>query len=159
VSLCERFGQRDLTYSAWHRPDPIRRYLPEEAAAHLTYIDLDAIEACDDCYEPLALLELARDVGQSHKSTAIMARLARRARVPAGLVFYKPSDDGDIVRFRVRSAWPRGDREFLMTPAMYARWLQSQRTRHQCRPDHHGPARDRGPQRRPTGDQPERRSR
>src|SRR5205823_1287211 len=132
MSLHERLGHRDLTYSRWHRPDSIGRFLPSDEARQLTYIDLDAIEACDGCYEPLALLELARDIGQSHKATSIMARLAERAEIPAGLVFYAVDELGEIVRFRVRAAWPRGEREHVMTPAAYARWLQSLRRRHTC---------------------------
>lgn len=151
MSLHERYGQRDLTYSAWHRPASIGRYLPTEEALRLTYVDIDAVEVCDGCYEPLALLELARDVGQAHKPTTIMARLAQRANIPAGLVFYLPAADGsDIIRFRVRASAPQPGREHVMAPAAYARWLQSLRRRHEC------PA-VRGPVRRPPSQRPERR--
>jgi len=69
----------------------------------LDMIDLDAIEVCHDCREPLMLLELARDVGQSFKATAIMRELAERSHVPAALVFYRFDGSNDIARFRVRS--------------------------------------------------------
>ena len=83
MSMEERYGSRDLTYSAWHRTlDP-----------SLHYIDLDAIEYCAQCKEPLALLELAQDVGQGWKATTVLRKLARKARLPAYLVFWKKEGD------------------------------------------------------------------
>jgi hypothetical protein len=97
-------------------------------------IDLDSIEVCHDCREPLMLLELARDVGQTFKATAIMRELAERSSVPAAVTFYLVDGSNDISRFRVRSVSPPGDHEYVVTPAQYARWLQSLRDRHTCQP-------------------------
>ena len=66
MSLKERYGKRDLTYSSWHRPESISRFLEKRYAYNLDFIDLDAIEYCHFCKEPLALIELAQDVGQSY---------------------------------------------------------------------------------------------
>jgi hypothetical protein len=131
VTLDERSDERDLTYSRWHRPEAIRRFLPYEDAEALTCIDVDAVEACGDCSRPLALFELARDVGQAWKATTIVAELARLANVPAYLVLYRVAGD-DIARFRTRQVAPRRSRELELAPAEYAAWLQSLRERHTC---------------------------
>lgn len=132
MSLHERTGRRDLTYSAWHRPPSIGRFLPPEVARALTYIDVDAVEVCDDCGEPLLLIELARDVGQAHKPTTIMQRLARRADLPAALSFYRVGDDSDIDSFRVRLVEPASTGELVLSPASYECWLRSLRETHRC---------------------------
>lgn len=132
MTLHERWGTRDLTYSRWHRPDSIRRFLPDYDARRLDMIDLDAVEVCHDCRQPLMLLELARDVGQAYKATTILRELALRADVPAALVYYLVDGSNDIARFRMRSVEPPHEREHLVTPAQYARWLQSLRDRHLC---------------------------
>ena len=77
----ERTGRRDLTYSSWHRG--IEPY----TQSNLPYVDLDAVEYCRKCDEPLALVELAQDVGQEFKATTVMRKLAAKAGLPAYLVF------------------------------------------------------------------------
>jgi len=69
----ERFGTRDLTYSGWHRTDSTKRYIGREKAYELSYIDIDAVEYCRICCQPLLLIELARDVGQKHKNHTVEA--------------------------------------------------------------------------------------
>jgi hypothetical protein len=110
----EKYHQRDLTYSLWHRTESIERYLGHANAEQLRLIDIDAILYVE--YEryknrPLALIEEARDVGQSFKCAAVMANLARMAKLPAFLVLWLPSSEAnpvtngkypDIERFRVR---------------------------------------------------------
>ena len=132
LTLHERWGTRDLTYSRWHRPDSISRYIPYDDAGRLDMIDLDAIEVCHDCRQPLMLLELARDVGQPFKATTILRELALRSQVPAALCFYTVDGSNDIARFRLRSVEPPRADEHIATPAQYARWLLSLRTRHCC---------------------------
>jgi len=129
MSMEERYGTRDLAYSAWHRIlDP-----------SLHYIDLDAIEYCAQCKEPLALFELAQDVGQGWKATTVLRKLARKARLPAYLVFWKKEGD-EIVQLRVREVWPCYGQENTMSPAEYEQWLLSLREQHDC---DDGPEQDR----------------
>jgi hypothetical protein len=126
MSREERFGTRDLTYSSWHRrAEPSNRNV-------LTYIDLDAIEYCHRCREPLALLELARDVGQTFKPTTVLKALAERADVPAYLVFYKPDESGNIIGFRMRQVYPRAGEFISLTPDEYAGFLVHLRSLHVC---------------------------
>lgn len=129
MSLKERYGKRDLVYSKWHRPQSISRFLDDQYAYNLDFIDLDAIEYCYFCKEPLALLELAKDVGQSHKSTVVCCNLANRANLPAYLVFYK-SENGDIAQFRVRQVAPVFEDCGILTPKEYAELLQNFRESH-----------------------------
>jgi len=128
----ELYGTRDLTYSRWHRVKSIRRFMQEEHAQQLTYIDVDALEYCRQCLQPILLLETARDVGQSSKPTAALRALARRANLPAFLVFYRVDVTGEIESFRVRMVHPARGAEKTMTPRQYAAWLWSFREAHRC---------------------------
>lgn len=125
----ERWGRRDLIYSKWHRPS-------SGWLGHgITYIDLDACEYCRFCWEPLALLEIARDIGQSEKPTIVTCKLAEKAGLPAYLVFYRIASSGDIDRFRIRLVYnPQGDRgiELIMTPQDYASFLTLLHEEHRC---------------------------
>ena len=122
----ERTGRRDLTYSSWHRG--IEPYTQSD----LPYVDLDAVEYCRKCDEPLALVELAQDVGQEFKATTVMRKLAAKAGLPAYLVFYKKGEDGDIVSFRVRQVRPQYTGFVEMTPDEYVSFLRSLRANHAC---------------------------
>ena len=112
-----RWGQRDLSYSAWHRVRSIARFVGLEAAQSLKMVDQDVtlyLELDGPTREPLALIEVALDTGQGEKPASSMARLAARAGLPAFVVLYKkasninPADRGqfDIAQFRVRRVWP-----------------------------------------------------
>jgi len=119
----ERSGKRDLSYSIWHR---------KTCGRHLYCIDIDAVEYCPRCNEPLALIELAVDIGQEHKSTVVMANLAKKAGVPAYLVFYAKDASDSIQSFRVSQEYPRMTDERQMTPFEYQMFLCSLRYRHKC---------------------------
>lgn len=118
MSQEEIFGERDRSYSAWHRRMSTRRFIGIERAQLLSMIDLDGCLYCEfdsaTC-EPLALIETARDRGQARKVATVTARLAERARVPAYVVLYRladvpnPADRSqlDIEAFRVRRLWPQ----------------------------------------------------
>lgn len=85
----ERYGTRDLTWSRWHR------YALNRSSK---MIDLDDIEYCGDCRMPLALIEVARDVGQSHKNSGVTRQLARMLNVPGLVVLYTPSGTACVCR-------------------------------------------------------------
>lgn len=119
----ERYGTRDLAYSQWHRLQ----------GDHLAYIDIDSLEYCNICKRPLALIELAQDVGQQHKSTSVMKRLAFMSNLPAYLVLYKKPavDASEILGFRVKQLLPFQAADFLiMTPIEYRSFLNQLRDEH-----------------------------
>lgn len=123
----ERYGTRDLSYSAWHRAASIRRYVGWERAQLLSMVDADCVlflEMAHDSKEPLCLVEAAVDVGQDYKPATAIARLAKRARIPAYLVLYEraeqpnPADPRcvDVAGFRVKRLWPRADTGWRRVP-------------------------------------------
>lgn len=137
MSQEERFGTRDRAYSAWHRRMSTRRFVGIERAQTLAMIDLDAalyVEYEDKTYEPLALIETARDCGQTQKVAIATKRLAMRTRpvVPAYTLLYtlaaepNPADTAwpDISSFRVRRIWPEPETAWeIISPAEWARRL------------------------------------
>ena len=65
-------------YSDWHR-----KY------DGIAYIDVDSVECCMYCYEPLAIIETCFDKGQTWKATTLSKIIASRLNIPCFLVFYK----------------------------------------------------------------------
>lgn len=135
MSQEERFGTRDQTYSAWHRRNSTRRYIGSERAQLLAMIDVDALlylECDDKDMEPLAVIEVARDVGQANKTATAAFKLGRRADMPAYCVLYTPADAPnpadpdwpDISRFRIRRLWPKPESGWrILTPLEWAESL------------------------------------
>ncbi|EPS1224414.1 hypothetical protein QZN01_25440 [Burkholderia cenocepacia] len=130
----ERYETRDRAYGIWHRASSIGRFLCADQAASLTMADLDSVlftEYDNAGKIPLALVEVARDIGQD-KPAGVMQHLARMADVPAYVALYTPSDSAnpanpnwsDIVRFRVRRLWPRPEPSWrTLSPSQWARAL------------------------------------
>lgn len=134
----ERYGTRDRTYSAWHRRKSTRRFVGMERAQTLAMIDLDAslyVEYDDGAKEPLALIETARDIGQSYKTATVTRKLALRAKLPAFILLYtladmpNPADPQwkDIRSFRARMIVPREEQWKEFTPDEWCRYLVSLR--------------------------------
>ena len=97
MSREERWGTRDLTYSAWHRT------LPDD----ITYIDLDGVEYCQRCHKILALVETARDVGQEFKATTVLRRVAEGHKdKPLGILILYSSDDDRLSAARIKRVAP-----------------------------------------------------
>lgn len=125
----ERFFTRDLTYSQWHR----------SLNNDLTYIDLDGIEYCDKCKEPLLLVELAQDIGQNLKPTTVMRKLAEKALLPAVLVFYKKNEgavepESCIYSFRVQKIFPIHEvGQVEMQPSEFSAYLRKVHDEHLCK--------------------------
>ena len=65
-------------YSDWHR-----KY------DGIAYIDVDSVECCMYCYEPLAIIETCYDKNQTWKATTLSKIIASRLNIPCFLVFYK----------------------------------------------------------------------
>lgn len=127
----EQYAARDLTFGIWRRVRSLARFVGLERASLAAAIDIDAMVFLDinGDKQPLALFELARDVGQHHKTTTAIAALARRAGVPAYCVLYRqasvanPCDPRalDIASFRVRRIHPRPESEWrTLPPAAFA---------------------------------------
>lgn len=135
MSQEERHGERDLSYSAWHRVRSIARFVGPEKAQSLKMVDQDVtlyLELDSTTREPLALVEVAIDVGQNAKPASTMARLAARCNLPAYVALYKlsgqpnPADrrQFDIERFRVRRVWPAPEHQWRsLTPEEWANGL------------------------------------
>lgn len=133
----ERFGTRDRSYSAWHRRNSTRRFVGIEDAQLLAMIDLDAslyVEYDDGDKEPLALIETARDIGQTFKTETVTLRLAQMAQLPCYVVLYTLADTPnpadcdwfDIAMFRVRRLNPpqAGTSWHIITPQQWCEHLR-----------------------------------
>ena len=78
------------SYNDWHR-----KY------DGIAMIDVDSVEVCAKCYEPLAILETCYDKGQKYKATTLCNILARRLNIPCFLVFYKNLTETTLT-FRIK---------------------------------------------------------
>jgi hypothetical protein len=67
----------------------------------IAMIDIDSIECCPKCYEPLAILETCYDKGQKYKATTLSKIVASRLNIPCYLVFYKNLTP-DTLTFRIK---------------------------------------------------------
>lgn len=124
MSREERWGTRDIAFSRWHRAIPRDDY---------TWIDIDHCAYCDECKEPLYLFELAKDVGQAYKATAVTRGVANRLGVPALLVLYSTSDDEEIAGFRIRRVAPTFSESLkAVEPATLVEWIERTRAEHVC---------------------------
>jgi hypothetical protein len=130
----ERYETRDRAYGVWHRAPSIRRYLKSDQAESLTMADLDSVLFTEYDHGgklPLALVEVARDVGQE-KPAPVMQRLAQLANVPAYVALYTPAASSnpadpnwsDIQSFRVKRLWPRPEATWrILSPTEWANAL------------------------------------
>ena len=78
------------SYNDWHR-----KY------DGIAMIDIDSIECCPKCYEPLAILETCFDKGQKYKATTLANIVASRLNIPLFLVFYKKLTQTSLT-FRIK---------------------------------------------------------
>ncbi|VWB88386.1 hypothetical protein [Burkholderia lata] len=130
----EKFLIRDRCYGVWHRPRSIGRYLERRKAQSLTMADLDSVLFVEYGYGnkvPLALVEVARDIGQE-KPTGVIRELAKMANLPAFVALYTPALQAnpaspawhDIDGFRVRRVWPKPEASWRsLTPGQWANAL------------------------------------
>ena len=138
MSQEEKYGSRDLTYSAWHRRMSLQRFIGIEAAQTCAMIDMDAqtwVECEDNTFRPLMLIETAMDVGQSFKTGTLTKNEASRGAkcgedIPAYVCLYTPGQTTnpadckwpDIEKFRVKRLWPEPETDWKeLTPAEWAR--------------------------------------
>ena len=107
-------------YSDWHR-----KY------DGIAYIDVDIVECCQYCYEPLAIIETCYDKGQEWKATTLSKIIAERLNIPCFLVFYKELTPTSLT-FRIKRIKSRKTEFRLMSED---EWVIILRSLH----DHHKP--------------------
>ena len=107
-------------YSDWHR-----KY------DGIAYIDVDSVECCMYCYEPLAIIETCYDKGQEWKATTLSKIIAERLNIPCFLVFYKELTPSSLT-FRIKRIKSRKTEFRLMSEDQ---WVIILRSLH----DHHKP--------------------
>ena len=67
----------------------------------ISYIDVDSVECCMYCYEPLAIIETCFDKDQPWKATTLSKIIASRLNIPCWLVFYKELTETSLT-FRIK---------------------------------------------------------
>lgn len=131
----ERYGTRDMAYSAWHRRNSTQRFVGIEQTQLLAMIDMDVslwVEYDDKTKIPLALVETAIDVGQPYKSATVALKLAERANIPCFVLLYSLSPEknpaapqvNDISQFRLKRLRPNPSSDWeIATPQEWAERL------------------------------------
>lgn len=122
MSRQERYGTRDLAFSAWHRAIPRDDF---------TWIDIDHCAYCDQCKDPIYLIELALDVGQAFKATTVTRKLALKLAIPALLVLYTVEDEA-VSSFRVKRIAPTWTEFRQVEPQVLVDWITKTRDEHVC---------------------------
>ena len=67
----------------------------------IAYIDVDSVECCAYCYEPVAIIETCYDKNQKYKATTLSKIIAERLNIPCFLVFYKECTPSTLT-FRIK---------------------------------------------------------
>jgi len=105
-------------YSDWHR-----KY------DGISYIDIDSVECCAYCYEPLAIIETCYDKGQKFKATTLSKIIASRLNIPCFLVFYRESTPGSLT-FRIKRIRSSKTEFRLMNEDQWVKILRSLHDHH-----------------------------
>lgn len=131
MTEAERFGNRDLTYSQWHRSKSLSRYVGQRAAYECSVIDIDWCEYCRRCKKPLALIETT--MGPRPKPATVTTHLGLMADLPVLSLAYEVDDHGQITVFHLQHLAPeRENQVFTLTSGEWAMWLVGLRERHGC---------------------------
>ena len=85
------FAFSNGVYNDWHRARKEK----------IAMIDIDSVEVCPRCYEPLAIIETCYDKSQKFKATTLSKIVASRLNIPCFLVFYKNLTP-DSLTFRIK---------------------------------------------------------
>lgn len=138
----------DKMWSRWHRS------LDNRASM----INIDSLEYCQSCMQPLALIETTQGSGPWNKPVTVTANLARLAGIPAYLVIFEADEEafrsdmadaighdgvvGAATHYIVRRAWRRRvddaspwlDGDAGITADELDQWILSIHDNHQCAP-------------------------
>ena len=106
------------SYNDWHR-----KY------DGIAMIDVDSVECCQYCYEPLAIIETCYDKGQKFKATTLSKIIAERLNIPCFLVFYKESTPGSLT-FRIKRIRSSKTEFQLMNEDQWVKILRSLHDHH-----------------------------
>ena len=138
----ERITDPSILYSEWHRMKNIVRFMGGlrtpgalDTARSLMMVDLDTVETCPLCSQPMALMEYHRPSSrrpEMPKYAAVTRAVGLRAGLPTYSVMNMPTPDGtDITAFHVRTLGPRSPEEYVrMTPEEFAVFLLGFRETH-----------------------------
>ena len=108
-------------YSDWHR-----KY------DGIAYIDVDSVECCMYCYEPLAIIETCYDKCQEWKATTLSKIIAERLNIPCFLVFYKELTPSSLT-FRIKRIKSRKTQFQLMSEDQWVKILRSLHDHHKTK--------------------------
>jgi hypothetical protein len=108
-------------YSDWHR-----KY------DGIAYIDVDSVECCMYCYEPLAIIETCYDKGQEWKATTLSKIIAERLNIPCWLVFYKELTPSSLT-FRIKRIKSRKTQFQIMSEDQWVKILRSLHDHHKTK--------------------------
>jgi len=106
------------SYNDWHR-----KY------EGIAMIDVDSVECCAYCYEPLAIIETCYDKGQKFKATTLSKIIASRLNIPCFLVFYRESTPGSLT-FRIKRIRSSKTEFRLMNEDQWVKILRSLHDHH-----------------------------
>jgi len=98
----------------------------------IAYIDVDAVECCMYCYEPLAIIETCYDKGQEWKATTLSKIIAERLNIPCFLVFYKELTPSSLT-FRIKRIKSRKTQFQIMSEDQWVKILRSLHDHHKTK--------------------------
>jgi hypothetical protein len=112
-------------YSYFEKGNPFNEW--HRTIDNLAAVDIDLVEVCSKCYQPLLLIEHAYDKGQTDKNCTATIKLARQSKIPAMLIFYK-----DMKTFRVKKLYPTMENERTVQASTLIRYLKKLHNLHKC---------------------------
>ena len=98
----------------------------------IAYIDVDSVECCMYCYEPLAIIETCYDKGQEWKATTLSKIIAERLNIPCFLVFYKELTPSSLT-FRIKRIKSRKTQFQIMSEDQWVKILRSLHDHHKTK--------------------------
>ena len=99
----------------------------------IAMIDVDSVEVCPHCTEPLAFIEHAKDVGQKFKAYKLTKLIADKFEVPGFLVFYTLNESNKIIKLRIKRISPSvGMTRNNVKPKEWFKYLKELQDEHGC---------------------------
>ena len=117
------------SFSDWHRQASLKRWLSSLDAWRCAMIDIDDVEWCPWCYEPLALIEV-KHIDEKAQAWTVTRKLAERAGLPGYKLVW--SNDTDAADEPTAFHLHDGDTVTNLDASELARFLVDLRDRHQC---------------------------
>jgi len=110
------YFEKGNPFNEWHR-----------TINNLAAVDVDLMEVCSKCYQPLLIIEHAFDKGQSYKNCRAVTKLAKQSKIPAMLIFYK-----DMKTFRIKKLYPVLENERTVRSDTLIRYFRKLHNLHKC---------------------------